>query len=232
MKLIILPGFDGTGLGLRPLIDALAPGIDATVLSYPNDSAWGYEALRDWVRPHLPRAPYILLGESFSGPLALQLAADRPEGLRAVVLAASFARLDLPLKPLFALSARYAPPRAAPIALLRFLLTNGVVRPDLEPALKSAIRSTPPDVLRARTRAVLAVDLPAEAMRVKMPALYLQATRDRLIPAAALESVRQIAPQLEVIDVDAPHFLLQTRAHDCAAAIKDFVGTLPALTTP
>src|SRR2546430_17674636 len=96
LPLVLLPGLDGSGLLFRPLIDHLPPELDPIVVAYPPDRALGYDELLPLALKALPTsAPFALLGESFSGPLALMAAARAPEGLQAVILCATFVRKPL-----------------------------------------------------------------------------------------------------------------------------------------
>lgn len=93
IDLVLLPRIDGTALMFAPLVEALPPGIRPLPVSYPREEPLGYRELSALVRAALPRdAPFLLLGESFSGPLALMAAAEGPPGLLGVILCASFIR--------------------------------------------------------------------------------------------------------------------------------------------
>jgi pimeloyl-ACP methyl ester carboxylesterase len=85
ISLILLPGLDGTGLLFQPLVAALPEMIKSIVVGYPGDQPLNYEQLLPQVMDALPRSdPFIILGESFSGPLAMMAAAKRPDGRRAL----------------------------------------------------------------------------------------------------------------------------------------------------
>ena len=93
IPVLLLPGLDGTGHLFARFLAAATGALDLRVIRYPPNRALGYPALASLVRKQLPReGRWALLGESFSGPLALRLAAEKPPGLTAVVLAASFHR--------------------------------------------------------------------------------------------------------------------------------------------
>ncbi|MGH3626194.1 MAG: hypothetical protein ACRDRL_01935, partial [Sciscionella sp.] len=69
---------DGTGDLFAPLIDALGDNIPCSVVRYPDESLdyAGHEAI---ARAALPaNGPYVILGESFSGPIAVSIAASEP----------------------------------------------------------------------------------------------------------------------------------------------------------
>ncbi|HMA00429.1 MAG TPA: hypothetical protein VKP66_20995 [Steroidobacteraceae bacterium] len=80
--LLLLPGLDGTGKLFAAFLRALGPGVESRVVEYSPDEPLGYEELELRVRAALPRdRPYVLLGESFSGPIAMRIAASAPAGL-------------------------------------------------------------------------------------------------------------------------------------------------------
>jgi len=90
--LVLLPGMDGGDKLFGPLRTAAPPGVDTIAIGYPPGPRNDYGDLLPAVRAQLPAdRPFFLLGWSFSGPLVLLAAAERPPGLRGVILAATFA---------------------------------------------------------------------------------------------------------------------------------------------
>ena len=77
MHLVLLPGLDGTGALFRRFARALPEGLTSQAVHYPAHDPADYDDLLPRVRLQLPQAPFVLLGESFSGPLAIRLAAER-----------------------------------------------------------------------------------------------------------------------------------------------------------
>ena len=74
--IVLLPGLDGTGTLFRPLLAHLPSPLRPIVVAYPGNEKLGYDALRQRVMAALPtEEPFVILGESFSGPLALMAAA-------------------------------------------------------------------------------------------------------------------------------------------------------------
>jgi pimeloyl-ACP methyl ester carboxylesterase len=97
LALVLLPGLDGTGTLFQPLLAHLSANLHPIVVAYPTDVPLGYDELLPLVVKALPAsAPFVLLGESFSGPLALTVAALSPSRLQGVILCASFIRNPLP----------------------------------------------------------------------------------------------------------------------------------------
>ena len=90
--IVLLPGMDGSGALFGDFIAAL--GLNPVIVAYPPDTPQTYDELEHFVHQSLPAGePYILLGESFSGPVAIRIASRKPAGLKALVLVCTFAAL-------------------------------------------------------------------------------------------------------------------------------------------
>ncbi len=214
--LVLLPGMDGTGELFAPFIAALGDEFEVRVVRYPGDHRGGYEELETLARAAIPHdRPYILLGESFSGPIAVSIVASAPGELRGLVLCCTFARNPRPglavLKPFIGA----VPFKALPAGWL--------VARQIRAAFARALDRVTTQALRARMRAVLAVDVCDRLAACDVPVLYLRAMRDRLVPRAAANLIASIKPATRVIDFDAPHFLLQTMPEQAAREVAAFV---------
>jgi pimeloyl-[acyl-carrier protein] methyl ester esterase len=230
--LVLLPGLDGTGKLFAALVKFLDPGVSAIVVAYPPEQLMGYEELDALVMGVLDKLPldrrYVLLGESFSGPLAIRIAARAPAGLVGLILSASFAKNPFPwlgwTRPL----AAYLPVKSLP-RWVRAPLMWGSLSPDRAPSqMERAMSGVSAAVIRRRIAAVLAVDETGALERVRIPVLVLRATGDLVIPKAATRGIRKILPQAQFLEIDAPHLLLQTRPQECAAAVLQFLQDLSA----
>jgi pimeloyl-ACP methyl ester carboxylesterase len=90
VAIVLLPGMDGTGELFAPLLDALPAELDPIVVRYPDRPA-SYAEHEEVARHAMPRdQPFVLLGESFSGPVAVSIAASAPPNLRGLILCSSF----------------------------------------------------------------------------------------------------------------------------------------------
>jgi pimeloyl-ACP methyl ester carboxylesterase len=221
--LVLLPGLDGTGVLFSSFCRALDPGITAIVASYPLRPDMGYAALEGVARSLLPRdRPFVLLAESFSGPIAISIAASRPAGLSGLILACSFARNPRPaLAPVCPLLA-FLPIHLAPAHALAWLTLGGFATPALKSQLAGILARVPPAVVKARLRAVLGVDVVSLLTEIDVPVLYLRASRDRLVPRSAA-GILWAVQGLRVADVEGPHFLLQARPAAVAAVVEAFL---------
>ncbi len=220
-RIVLLPGMDGTGELLTEFAAALAPEFSTTVVSYPKDVALDYAALTAIVRAQLPQdEPYALVAESFSGPVAIRLAAAKPDGLLAIVLCASFAKAPRPRLQAFGGLLRTVPFSRLPARLLMPLLMGRWSSRDWTRRVQASIRSVEPAVLRCRLMEVATVDDSALIADIDCPLLYLRASRDRLVPHDAWATIRDRSRHAVCIEIEGPHFLLQARPEECAEAIK------------
>lgn len=223
-RLVLLPGMDGTGHLFNPFLDALPPSLPTTVVRYPKAAAT-YEAVTACAAQALPNdAPFVLLGESFSGPVAVELASTRPPGLRGVILCATFIRSPSRWLSRLAPFLGLLPPLSPPRWLLRHLLCHGPGADQHTLALlESAVNQIPPKILLQRLKAVAAVDVSEHLRALPCPALYLRARHDRLVPAAAFEQLHALKPDLQLAEFEAPHLLLQTAPKEAASVIRHFI---------
>lgn len=224
--LVVLPGLDGTATLHAAFTDAAKSMFDSiAVVSYPPNQILDYGELEFLVRAKLPpAAPFVLLGESFSGPLALSIAADPPHNLRGVVLSTSFAKSPTPLLSPFVLFTRFAPVRSLPRTILSWWLFGRWATPQLETMLQTALLTVAPAVLRARVAMALRTNVSSRLRAVAVPLLYLRATEDRLLSQRAGEHILSAVSQCTVVEIAGPHLLLQAAPLACARAVGDFAA--------
>ncbi|WP_236206812.1 serine aminopeptidase domain-containing protein [Pseudomonas tohonis] len=224
---MLLPGMDGSGKLFAPLIHALGNDLHTQVVRYLPEQPLGYAPLMEQVRQQLPVGrPFILLGESFSGPIAVSLAAERPAGLLGLVLCCTFVRNPRPGLAWLSGLLPLVSPRLAPRALLSRLLLGRFATPALDQALADALAPLPSETLQARLRAVLDVDAAGQLQRIQVPLLYLQAAEDRLVPADAVRLIEGYPGDFRCLRLEAPHGLLQARPHEAAQALEGFAKTV------
>lgn len=222
--LVLLPGLDGTGLPFADFAAALGPDIECLVLAYPPDRELDYAALETLVRARLPQdRPFFLLGESFSGPLAIAIAAAPPAGLCGLILSTSFASNPRPrlgfLRPLMA----RLPLAAVPQALISHFVLGRFATPQRRTLLKDTLARVRPSVLGARARAVLTVDNRPLLEQIRVPVLYLRADEDRVVPASVSRQLVAAETSTRLVAFPAPHFLLQVLPEQAAGAVRDFM---------
>jgi len=221
--LVVLPGLDGTATMHAAFVEAAAEWFDPiSVIAYPTDKVLSYAELEALVRTSLPKKRFVLLGESFSGPIALSIAADPPANLVGLVLSTTFARSPAPMLSLLAPLVRIAPVRAIPQSILSWLLLGRWANRQIEIELQRAMDAVAPAVLRARALDALGADVCSKLGNISVPVLCLRATRDRLLSRAATAGITSRIRHSAVVDVEGPHLLLQAAPQACAKAIGTF----------
>lgn len=230
--IVLLPGMDGTGKLFAEFAQVLGPAVESQIISYPKNEPLGYRELEALARAALPRdRPFVVLGESFSGPIAVRIAAQPPAGLVGVILCGTFAKNPYPLFGWAAPLAAWFPLKSLP-QWVRAPLMWGSVSPDRAPEqLARAIADVSEAVIRHRIEALLAVDESAALAGIRVPMLVLQAERDLVIPDSATRWIMETARHARLVRIDGPHLLLQTRPEQCAAAVTEFVRACARSTT-
>ena len=229
IEVVILPGLDGTASMLQAFCGSLqARGVPARAIGYPTQRPLDYAGLEPFVRAQLPKnSGFVLLGESFSGPLAIRIAAHPPAGLRGLVLSTTFARAPVPSLRALAGLTRFAPTRL-PMALLSWGLLGRWAQPRIEASLHDALGEVAPVVLRARAAAALTVDVTPLLPRLHVPVFHLVATHDRLLAPAAARRLSAGLPHCRTEAVAGPHLLLQAAPEACADRVAAFALGLDA----
>ena len=224
MKIIILPGLDGTGLLLTELESILAKENAVSVIRYPVDR-YLYDDLLSWVKDKLPSDDFIVVAESFAGPLAIMLASQKPVGLRGIVFVATFARSPLRLPLFLPHLVRIIPFKSPFLAwLIQPLLMGRWSSKMFTERFQNAVNLVPARTFAGRLREVLKVDMRDRLKELSLPFIYLRATQDRLVPARMSQDFELVSETISTID--GPHFLLQSRASDAARFILKFAGLL------
>lgn len=223
MKWIFLPGLDGSGEFFEPFLKVLPKDVEPVPIGFPPNEKLGYDELFHWLLSRLPRdEPFLVIAESFSGPLAVRLAAARPDGMVGGVICASFVRNPLP-RFLRHLPAEFVFRRRFPKLLVKILFSDTTAGDEIYDLFYRVMRYSPPDVMAHRARAALSVDETEDLKRCELPLLFIEATSDRLIRKRSTELVRQLRPEIPIVPVAAPHFLLQLRQKECLHAIGEFL---------
>lgn len=225
-KALLLPGIDGGGRLFGPLLAAGPRAFAPEVVSYPLDRPLGYDDLVALVRERLPRGRFVLLAESFSGPVAVRLAAERPAGLAALVLAATF--LHRPLNPLLHPARGLVGARLfgvpMPAAVIRHFMAGSDAPRAIVADVQAAVAAVSAEVMAHRAAEALRVDAREDFARLEAPVLWLAPSRDRLVRTDAYEEVLDLRPDAEVATIDAPHMVLQRCPHASLARIEEFLA--------
>jgi pimeloyl-ACP methyl ester carboxylesterase len=203
---------DGTGQLFGAFLGFLSTDYATKIVSYPHDTYLSYQQLEELVYKELPLyGKYMIIAESFSGPIALRLANRAPGDLVAIVLLSSFAYQPLrwkgflfarlPLKHIFRLP-------LPDLILKAFLLGNSALASDVK-QLRQAIRQVSTEVLARRLKAALTSDYGKHQIRRGTRVLAIFAENDHLLGRGARRSIVEVCPNAEIETVPGPHLALQ-----------------------
>jgi pimeloyl-[acyl-carrier protein] methyl ester esterase len=223
-RIVLLPGMDGTDAFFRPFVTRCPPGMTVQTVEYDRVEATSYDSLCEHVAALLPDSEFCALGWSFSGPLALKLAARNIPGLRGIILVTTFAWR--PMRHLPAWCTRFVRPSMFtlyPLASMGQALLQGYSTPELRALQSEAFARTTPSSLATRVRMLLEVDVRSELRSCPVPILYLRASQDRVIHRGHGQQILAEAPRATLVDLPGPHLCLATHPDDAWNAIEAFV---------
>lgn len=222
LTLVLLPGLDGTGILFEPLTSTAPSGITPLVIPLPELGA--YDELFHAILPQLPAGRFAVLGDSFSGPLALAIARAFPDRVVALILCNTFVSPPVTrLLRFFPWSLFFRLPK--PSFILRWFFVGRNASADLVSAVRSAITTTPRSVLAARMRAVFSLPK-ADFRHIEAPMLVLSGKRDAFV-RPNLRELEQIGSRVVHKWIDAPHLLLQAAPVEAWREIATFLAELP-----
>jgi len=222
--LVLLPGLDGTEIFFRPLMERLPATIRPLALSYSNLGPHDYLALLDVVRSQLGGiTQYVVFGSSFSGPLAVMLAAAEPRKVRGIILAATF--VSSSSLPLTRSRVVVQTPLVAAIRLAR-RFPLWILRPPQD-AMRIAKRETWSRVsaraLASRARAALGVDLRGTLSLCQQPLLCVTYDADNVIPTRSSDEIRRFCAHARGVRLAGGHLAMFHDPEPLAAEIVRFV---------
>jgi pimeloyl-[acyl-carrier protein] methyl ester esterase len=224
MRFLLLPGLDGTGKLFSRFVHMRPPSFSCEVLAYDD----GFAEFDEYVNAVKVRlcadAKTVLIAESFSGPIAAHIASRYPEQVAGIIFAASFVAPPHPVL-LSIVSVMPAPAFGAMRAMLvNQFCVNGVREKNVIDEASAVVSGLESAVIKRRLM-LLGSLIKLTHAQIDIPVLSLRATQDRLITQAATSSITTTFPKTISIDVEAPHFLLQTRPEECWRHIEKFISS-------
>jgi pimeloyl-[acyl-carrier protein] methyl ester esterase len=224
--LVFMPGLDGTGLSFEPLLPLLAKDTKYTIVRYPTDKLLSFREIVECAVAQIPVGdPPVVIAESFSGPVAVWMIASGKTEAKALVLCATCAASPHPLLwrivRLLKLPLLIRPDM--PKMFFRIVIGDDKLITELGPLWKKVHADVPARIMAHRLSILNNMDITAELGKLRLPCLYLQATKDRIVPSSCLKDFSRGIGHLKVKLIKAPHFILQARPQECIRAIEEFL---------
>lgn len=226
LQLILLPGMDGTGDLFTEFVSLLPTWIAARAISYPRHQRLSYEELRRHIVSSLPTSePFVILAESFSSPLGVEVASHLPKNLKALIICAGF--VTPPVGAFARCFLRVCAPLLFAMGPFPSAIRHWLIGHDAPPHVVDLVRSTisgvSPAVLTDRLRSVCTCDHRKALRQVKMPLLYIAASEDRLIKRRSWEEFAML-PEAQCVVINGPHLIAQANPVRVAQAVSEFLG--------
>lgn len=222
--LVLLPGLNGTSGLFKSLSIYAQDHFDVLPISYPTQRIMSYPELVNLVFSKIQtiKGNYILLGESFSGPVALFTAEKKPQGLVGVILVATFITA-----PNFRIG-RYLPwtigfSLAKPLYGIRLALSKKENK-TLIGAISTELQKVSPQVLASRIKEIFSVDASQALRRCDVPIVYFRGVSDFVVPMKNMREVLSVRSDVKVVEFKAQHFLLQSNPQQAFVAIQQFAA--------
>ncbi len=218
-EIVFLPGFDGAG-GLRAaFVEALGERHPTRAVTYPNRTL---ETLQGYARFAAATVAAdsrpVLVAESFSGLVAAKWAARDPH-VAGIVFCGAFARSPVPWAALGASMPSIAQFLGASVMAPMGIASGDPARGRWGEALAEALRTLEPDVIAERLRLIALADVRPELRMLRIPVVVAQFDDDLVIGARARAELEESCPGAEAIRIPGPHFAIETRPRETAAAI-------------
>lgn len=208
MKIILLPGVDGTGILFEPFVNTFKADVPVEVMPLTTDSDQSILNQVSIIEQAVGDEEVILIVESYSGLLAYELAKRNKIRIKQIFFFGCFLQPPSFIGKL----GRFLPVRLLniiPDKLLSHILFNRWSTPELIGLLRKAIASGDSSNLKKRIKIIASYQKPNQPIDV--PCIYVQATMDNLVSAYNLKAFEDLCSNLQVEVVEATHMLLQTQ---------------------
>jgi pimeloyl-[acyl-carrier protein] methyl ester esterase len=215
---VLLPGLHGSRALWASFAALAPPWASCLSLALPTVGEQSFDGIAGSLGPELRSLEgFVLVGESFSGPIAARLAARLGQKVALTVLCNPL--VEAPFALPVGLATAAAASRRLPVWCAARALTGGD-RP-LAKVVLDEVHSLPKEALRKRLAAALSATRDDLVPFLSAPLLVILGTRDRLVsPALSRELLRSV-PSHTLADLDGPHLIAQTRPAEVWKAISD-----------
>jgi pimeloyl-[acyl-carrier protein] methyl ester esterase len=224
-NIVFMPGLDGTGLSAEPLLKLISSDTTVTVICYPTDKQLSFPDILECAAEQFPAGIMpVVIAESFSGPVAIELIASGRVQAKCLILCATFARAPRPI--LFRISRFFGLAKlirpVMPQHFFRIFLGKEYMQ-SLIPLWERVHAGVAPHVLNHRLGLINSVDVTKWLEKLSVPCCYLQATNDRVVPSSCLIDMEKGISGLVTKKIKGPHFILQAEPQACLIAIEEFL---------
>ena len=215
---VLLPGLHGSRALYASFVALAPPWASCLTLALPTVGEQTFDGIAGALEPELRSLEgFVLVGESFSGPIAARLAARLGQKVALTVLCNPL--VEVPFGLPVGLAVAGATSRWLPVWCAARELTGGD-RPLAKAVLKE-VHSLPKEVLKERLASAFSATRDDLVPYLSAPLLVILGTKDRLVSPARTRALLESVPSHTLADLDGPHLIAQTRPAEVWKAISD-----------
>lgn len=218
MKLILLPGMDGTGDLFKSLLEVLPAHITYQVIPL-SDDCLNYSEQACQIAEQIGTDEVIIFAESFSGKIAYELCKLKLN-IKHIIFAASFINRPSSISK-FAnlLPANLIKKKLVPNQVLSKVFFDSYNFPKKVLAVFESINKVSSKALNHRLKLISTLTEPSD--RFDIDASYIQPSNDSFVNVDCIRPFQSSFRDLEVINVSGGHFIAQSNPIKCSQVIQD-----------
>ena len=223
MKVVLIPGMDGTGGLFSPLLDELPSDIETQIicLNELTNIAPTEQALE--IATLIGNDEVIILSESYSGFITYHLSLLPNINIKHIIFAASFLENPTWLSRLNkALPLNLVRTGLIPSTFLSTLLFGQRNNTRLVGLFLSCLKSVSNSTLRLRISTVANLVRPKKLMSI--PCTYVQANKDYLVSNRSSDAFKELCVDLRIIRAGGGHFIVQSNPSLFSKLIQDVIA--------
>jgi len=215
---VLLPGLHGSTALYDAFVALAPPWARCLPVPLPRLGGQDVDSLAGTLEAELRRLEgFVLVGESYSGPIAARVAAVLGKKVALLVLCNPL--VEMPVGLPAGLAATAASWTGMPAAAAAAVLAGG--DRELGRAALDGVRALPKEILEERLASAFAVTAEELAPFLSAPLLAILGTRDRLVSPDWTRALLADVPFATVVELDAPHLVVQTKPQEVWDAISD-----------
>lgn len=218
MKIILLPGLDGTGLLFEKLKESFPENLDIEVISYELLEGISYSDQASEIANRFEGIDIYIVGESYSGRVAYELFKIRGRRVKGIVFLASFISSPSILSKLVGLlPVSLITPNFLTKKLLYLLGFSLIGGSNLSEPVFASISKANKYKLKSRLRNIANLDEPAQP--ITCPVTYIRPSKDLLVSTSAVRLLSEKCSSFKQVTVIGGHFIAQSNPVECAQVI-------------
>jgi pimeloyl-ACP methyl ester carboxylesterase len=212
VKILLIPGMDGTGELFKPLLDELPNNVDTQVVCLNSLKTQTPKEQASEIASLIGNDEVIILSESYSGYIAYHLSLLSNVNIKHIVFAASFLENPTWLS-------RFN--NLLPLNLVRSGLIPDIIlsstlfaqrnNKELVKLFISSLELISNSMLRQRLKVITNLVRPTELLSV--PCTYVQASNDYLVSKKSVDVFKKLCININIVKVRGGHFIVQSNPH-------------------